>query len=227
MKITHLNTKTLQDVKKSELFDYYNLNAKHEKPFIDLTAIKKDLLEKVITSEQAKDVILTYYAKQLKSGNDGAGGRGFETAFKHSLADTLGFANVAGFTDFVVKRGVAVELKTGGGWLTPYNFATKEQALEYFNSTSYPMKKATHVAYLSRFTGSNELDAGIFSQPAFIALLKELKLIRVKAHGRKGSYTYGVAIQSFTHNPSKWIELDLAVQSLGEEPVRFYERMID
>lgn len=227
MKITQVGTGTLQNVKESNLFDKYNKSQQGEKPFLDLAAIKKDLLEKVISSEQAKDIILTLYAKSLKSGDDGAGGRGFETAFKHSLANQLGFASVAGFTDFVVKRGVAVELKTGGGWLTPYNFATKEQALEYFNSTTYPMKKATHVAYLSRFTGSNELDAGVFSQPAFIALLKELKLIRVKAHGKKGFYTYGIAVQSFTHNPSKWLELDLAVQELGEEPVRFYERMMD
>lgn len=227
MKITQVGTETLQDVKQSNLFDKYNKNKQGEKPFLDLVAIKKDLLKKVITKEEAKDIILTLYARRLKSGDDGAGGRGFETAFKHSLADRLGFASVAGFTDFIVKRGVAVELKTGGGWLTPYNFPTKEEALQYFESKTYPMEKATHVAYLSRFTGTNELDAGIFSQPAFLKLLKKLKLTRVKAHGKKGSYTYGIAIQSFSHNPKKWLELDLAIQEFGEEPVLFYERMMN
>lgn len=222
--ISQANEKNLGKVDYPVQFDKYNRSSNPNKSFIDLDQLKQDIDAKIITADQASKIILYSYKVKQDGGHDGAAGMGFEAKFIYTMAGILGFSNPAGVADFIIKPGVVADLKTAGTRIGPYNFKTKQAAWDYFNSTKYPIKHATHIIYLSKFNGINELDAGVFSQPAWLKMLDEVGLLRVSPHGKKGNYTYGIAVQTFSHQPKKWLLLDKAVQA-AEDPVHFFERM--
>lgn len=141
------------------------------------------------------DEILAYYMDN--ECDTGANGRAFEVAFRAMMTKKIERVHPLGVSDMRVK-GKAIEAKSGCGWLVNPEFYTPVAAAEYWTSTKRPIKKADYIAYLPRFDGSNEADALILTQTAFLKCLERSNLARVK----KGSNgLYGIAIQSYI--PSK------------------------
>lgn len=104
----------------------------------------------------------------------------------------------AGETDIVFAR-MAVECKTGCGWLIDAFAETKEQALATYYAKRLPITRAKFFLY-SMDGKSDILETGrIFTQRQFLDILERLNLIRTKPKNGK----IGIAIQSFKHSITK------------------------
>ena len=147
-------------------------------------------------SSAPKEEIIANYVKN--TSDDGRFGRSFEVDFREILTGVSHRMHPLGIADITVKRGVTVECKSGCGWLVSPEFDSAEEAMEYFVNSYKPMLKASHVAYLPKWTGDNTRDAIVLTQRKFLEILSRHNLIRTK--GKKGSY--GVAIQSYIPTPT-------------------------
>lgn len=138
--------------------------------------------------------------KYLSNGaDDGRFGRSFEVEFRKKLTGAVERVHPLGVADVLVKSGVTIECKTGCGWLVNAEFETAEDAMKYFENSYKPMIKASHVAYLPKWTGSNTEDAIILTQRKFLKILEAHNLIRSK---KSTQGLYGISIQSYIPTPT-------------------------
>lgn len=128
----------------------------------------------------------------------GYGGKTGEIIVRKAVAEKVERLHPAGLSDCTVKRGVALEIKTGAGELDTFGYDTKEQALEAKEADRY-LPGCTHVAYLAKFTGNNVEDFIVVSRKRFINLLKEHNLVRVK---RGSDDKWRVTIQNYLPTPN-------------------------
>ena len=172
-----------------------------------------------------KEGIITKYISN--TADDGRFGRSFEVDFREILTGAIERCHPLGVADVSVKRGVTVETKTGCGWLVNPTFDTPEEAWHFFENTYKPMLKASHVAYLPKWTGENTRDCIILTQKKFLAVLERNKLIRAK--GNKGYF--GICIQSYIPTPtfkasvSRYESFLEDLSNTGEIIEEFAERM--
>ncbi len=147
--------------------------------------------------------------------NPGIPGHVYQAKFNAWLTGNIEY-NDTERTDVRVKAGVATETKTGCGWLFKPMFATKEEALEYWNSKKNPMRRAMHVAYSPTAESDTFQDTRIFTQLQFLTILNDCKLIRAKQNSHQGSMEYGkwgIAIQSFKNSKTKFHQFMVALDT--------------
>lgn len=158
--------------------------------------------------------------------NDGTQGRIFEVKFRNFLLGEIERVHPQGVADAVIKSGVTLEIGQGSKSLTSAVFANAEEALEYWNNSYKPMRKASHVAYSP--TGNTEdkfADTRIYSQAQFIAVLEECGLVRAKKNSRDGLYKIAIQTFKFKNSDKKEKQFKEALQARGETPLQFIERM--
>ena len=135
--------------------------------------------------------------------NPGIPGHVYQAKFNAWLTGNIEY-NDTERTDVRVKAGVATETKTGCGWLFKPMFATKEEALEYWNSKKNPMRRANACWHtVQRLRAIHFKILVFFTQLQFLTILNDCKLIRAKQNSHQGSMEYGkwgIAIQSFKNS---------------------------
>jgi hypothetical protein len=142
-----------------------------------------------------KDIVNRYLSNHA---DDGRFGRSFEVMFRKQATNIAHRVHPMTVADVVIGR-MSIECKTGCGWLVNPEFDTKDDAIEYFESTKYPMMHASFVAYLPKWDGTNEMDALILPQRRFLKCLAKNNLVRAKA-GSNG--LWGISIQSYIPTPT-------------------------
>lgn len=128
----------------------------------------------------------------------GYGGKLGDVLVRKAISHKVERVHPAGLSDCTVKRGVALEIKTGAGELDTFGYDTKEQAIEAKEADRY-LPGCTHVAYLAKFTGFNVEDFIVVSRKQFITLLKDHNLVRVK---RGSDNKWRVTIQNYLPTPN-------------------------
>ena len=173
------------------------------------------------------DILNSYNPERDPSGY---AGRRFEVTLRYVISKFMTGKGVVskvkpqGVTDIIVKPGVALESKSGAGYLMPAEHYTKEAAFEAFD-TYMPMKRATHVAYCPKWTGNNLQDVYILPQRKFIRILADCGLLVARKSSPRNGQLYGVAIQTYTHQPRKEEKLIAMLQAEAETLQSFLIRM--
>lgn len=143
--------------------------------------------------ETLEEILLRY-----NPADDGYGGKIADVIVRKAIAQKIERVHPAGTSDCTVKRGVAVETKTGAGELDPFGYDTKEEAEEAMANDAF-LLGCTHVAYLAKFTGDNVEDFIVVSRKRFIKILKTYNLVRVK---KASSGKWKVTIQNYLPTPN-------------------------
>ena len=137
------------------------------------------------------------------SSSDGSNGMNFETFVRYYLTDVFEGVHASDTTDVVVKRGQALECKSGAGQLCAANM-TEKQALEMLNG--FTMKRAKYVAYVPTWTYTTveecmaHLDeVRVYTQKTFLEIMGEHGKLRVK---KASNGFYCVAIQNYIPTPN-------------------------
>ena len=139
--------------------------------------------------------ILGRYNPEIDAG---AMGKRADVLVRKAITSKIERAHPAGVSDCTVKRGVAVEIKTGAGELDPFGYDTKEEAEEAMEAGEY-LKGCTHVAYLAKFNGENLEDFIVIPKKRFIKILLKYNLVRVK---RSTDGRWKITIQNFLPTPN-------------------------
>ncbi len=156
-----------------------------------------------------------YVDEYMNSSSTGGAGMAFEVALREMLKGVSERCHGARETDISVKTGVALECKSGCGWLLEpgrhgvgYDsraeaemvLAEKLNALHSGALNGWQvMPRALHVAYAETFDGVSLDNVRIMSQHRFLTLLDAYNLIRIKQSRSSGRW--GFAIQSYIPTP--------------------------
>ena len=125
----------------------------------------------------------------------GMNGRNFEVDLRAYLMHIYdGFCHHMDVTDIAVKRGVALEVKSGCGWLVS-PFTTDITEADDLLLNGFKMKRATYIAYLPQYNADTDIsEVRFFTQAQFLRIFADYNKIRVK---RSSSGLYGLAIQTY------------------------------
>lgn len=140
--------------------------------------------------------MLAYYFRN--PADTGSKGKAFESLVRNELRNELSMCRPAGKTDIVVKRGIALESKTGCGWIVSpilsegIGYATQADAQAAIDSMNFHVCRATHFVYSCDGTLEN---ARVFSQKQFLSIWAEHGKLRTKYHRDSG--LWGITIQTW------------------------------
>lgn len=175
--------------------------------------------------------------------DDGAYGRRFEVWARWYLSGRVDRCHPASIADVTVRttqtardsgvidyKTFSLECKSGAGWLLNPVYETPEQAEQAFTTytqgavTIQAMRRSRYVAYIPRYDGLNGLQARVYSQEEFLAILHSQKLIRVK---KSTAGEWGIAIQEFRqkNSPKREIRFREALAACGQTIEAFYMAM--
>lgn len=147
----------------------------------------------------------TAHNTYTNTADTGRFGRNFEVDMRAYLKGIIEKCHHMDESDISVKRGVTLECKTGCGWLvspwTP-DFMEVEDVI----AEGFKMRRATYIAYLPKYDGTNLADARFFTQAQFLGIFADNKKVRAK---RSSDGLYGIAIQSYI--PSEKFKCSKAV----------------
>ena len=143
-----------------------------------------------------RELFIEYFRHAYNTGrDDGAGGRAQEIEARYYLTGVAAKSAPQGCTDIIVKQGVALESKTGSTWILDPFTHNKEYAQEVLESDFIKMKSAMFVLYQPTFKPGSTPNAMVFTQKAFLDIMRKFDMLRVKkASGNRG---YGIAIKQY------------------------------
>lgn len=130
----------------------------------------------------------------------GMNGRNFEVDLRAHLMHIYElFCHHMDKTDISVKRGVALEVKSGCGWLVS-PFTSDIMEADALLQDGFKMKRATYVAYIPQYTENTDIsEVRFFTQAQFLRIFSDFGKVRVK---RSSAGLYGLAIQTYIPTPT-------------------------
>ena len=189
----------------------------------------KKFLEEFPNFEPSKtiDEMIAYYMKN--ENNCGAQGGEYQTMLRDALRGAVDGAASHDAAALIYKRGVTIEGKSGTGRLTETPYPTAAEALEAFyqaynKPNGKPISKASHIAYLPRFSGRLD-NVYILTQQDFLKLLDCQDLIGAKRYPDG----YKIIIQDYlptvNYTPSKEraAVIEMGLKWLGKTISEFIE----
>lgn len=136
----------------------------------------------------------TAHNTYTNTADAGRFGRNFEVDLRAYLKGIFERCHHMDATDISVKRGVALECKTGCGWLVnPWTDDVCEA--DDVLANGFKMARATYIAYLPKYDETTSIeDVRFLTQAQFLSIFADAGKLRVK---RGSNGLYGIAIQSY------------------------------